>query len=88
MMKFTVGKAKIRRSKTRNTQVGHGASIWGFERMSRTEAVMKIKKLLRRSPTHSSAQQLISLFNIHPEELTEAGVPFEVLKAFEKRYQF
>jgi hypothetical protein len=49
--------------------------------MSRAEAVLAIKRHLRRSPSHTRAHQLIGLFNIQAEELAEVGVPYEVLKA-------
>lgn len=77
---------KTERTRVRQSNAGKETSIFGFGRMSRTQAVMEIKKFLRRSPSHTSARQLISLFNIHPEELAEAGVPYEILKVLEKRY--
>ncbi len=85
-MSFT--KTRAIRTKTRNSLFQKEGSPWGFGRMSRSEAVRNIRKHLRRSPSHAAARHLIMLFNIQAEELTEAGVPYEVLKALEKRYCF
>jgi hypothetical protein len=57
----------------------------GFGRMSRAEALLQVRRLLARSRDHVRAYQLISLFNIQAEELSEAGVPYEMLKVLERR---
>lgn len=85
-------KSQTIRTKSRNSLFQREGSPWGFgsmsRRMSRTEALKEIKRHLRRSPSHTAARQLITLFNIQAEELTEVGVPYEVLKVLEKRYCF
>jgi hypothetical protein len=55
--------------------------------ISRSEALSKVKKLLsRKSTIPSEALDLISLFYLHTDELTEAGVSYEVVRALEKRH--
>jgi hypothetical protein len=75
------GRKQPRRHKTT-------VSVFGFQRMSREEALSKIRTLLRRSPANPSALRLMSLFNIQPEELTEVGVPYEVVRYLDRQYRF
>lgn len=51
--------------------------------LTRREAIRTIERQLRHSVRSAKACELISLFHIHPEELAEAGVSFEVLKALD-----
>ncbi len=57
-----------------------------FGRMSRPESLSIIQNYLALDPLHPLAQSLIDLFQIHGEELTEIGVPYETVKALEKEY--
>jgi hypothetical protein len=55
--------------------------------LSRTDALTRImhdmENTLHEATLSSDALRLIQLFNIDPEELTEAGVSYESLKALE-----
>jgi hypothetical protein len=73
----------MRRSSSR--QHSNAPASLTFQAMSRQQAIHRIRRLLQRSAASTQAEQLISLFNIQPEELSEAGVPFEVLKSLERR---
>jgi hypothetical protein len=81
------GRVQTIRHTARQTKLEQQRSILiGVERLSRQQALFKIKTYLKRSPNHQSARQLISLFNIHPEELTEIGISYEILKVLEAKY--
>jgi hypothetical protein len=54
---------------------------FGMSTMTRQQAVQKVRTLLNRSPRHPLACQLVDLFQISAEELTESGVPYEVVRA-------
>ena len=52
--------------------------------MSREQALRHILDLLEAYPCAPTAIELMELFNIQGEELAEAGVSYEMLKALEK----
>ncbi len=55
--------------------------------LSRPTALRQVKQLLSQTNTiPPEAVELISLFRIQIDELTEAGVPYEMVRALEKRY--
>lgn len=56
--------------------------------MSRQQAVNWIQTYLEWSDAHPEALRLIELFNIEPEELTEAGLSYESLKSLERHALF
>lgn len=56
-----------------------------FDQMSRYEAVLRVKRLLGRTPKSPTATRLIHLFHLHAEELTEAGVSYETVKTLERQ---
>ena len=49
--------------------------------LHRREALYRVKKLLKKTPKSPTAIQLITLFNLEAEELTEAGVDYEVVRS-------
>lgn len=53
--------------------------------LTRDEAVARICRYLDTHADYAAAGELVTLFNIDAEELTEAGVPFESVKALENR---
>ena len=70
----------VSRQQTHETQ-----SVFGFTRLSRLDAIQQAAALLRRSPMNRPAIRLVQLFHIHYEELAEAGVPYELLRAVERQ---
>lgn len=60
----------------------HGQSL------SRYQAIAQIQDCLQLSDFHPEALRLINLFNIVPEELSEAGLSYESLKALERHALF
>ncbi len=64
------------------------ASPRRFARMTRAQALQLIPALLGELPFHPDALYLIGLFQLHPEELTEAGLGYEVIRALEQRASF
>lgn len=58
------------------------------EALSREQALSQIRGLLSGSRLHAQALRLIDLFQIEAEELAEAGVSFEMLKALERKRLF
>lgn len=54
------------------------------ECISRVDALDQICRHLEFASMHPEAVRLIELFNIVPEELSEAGLPYESLKALER----
>lgn len=56
--------------------------------MSRNQALADIQTYLNLSDIHPYALRLIELFNIVPEELSEAGLSYESLKTLEQRALF
>jgi DNA-directed RNA polymerase specialized sigma subunit len=58
-----------------------------FERgqqLSREEAIRQVRGLLDDTALHPEALRLIDLFQIGAEELSEAGISYEMLKALEQ----
>jgi hypothetical protein len=51
--------------------------------LSRTDALTRILDDMHETTLGPDALRLIQLFNIDPEELTEAGMSYESLKALE-----
>jgi hypothetical protein len=58
------------------------------ECISRVDALEKICRHMEYAIMHPEAVRLIELFNIVPEELSEAGLPYESLKALERHALF
>ena len=57
--------------------------------MHRRNALRRISALLSANPAVTEeALYLMWLFHFHPDDLTEAGVPFEVVKALERQHPF
>jgi hypothetical protein len=52
--------------------------------ITREKALLRVKRMLIRTPHSQKARQLITLFNLQPEELTEIGLSFEVVKSLER----
>ncbi len=68
-----------------------GDPSWLFQEgqsMSRNQALADIQTYLNLSDIHPYALRLIELFNIVPEELSEAGLSYESLKTLEQRALF
>lgn len=51
--------------------------------LSRQDALIRIREYLSEATLSPDALRLIQLFNIEPEELSEAGLSYECLKALE-----
>jgi hypothetical protein len=58
------------------------------DHLRREDALAQAQVLLARSPVHPDAVRLIQLFHITPEELAEAGLPYETLKALDRKACF
>lgn len=58
------------------------------ERLSRAKAIVKSCRLLKQDSSDAEALHLIGLFQIEAEELSEAGLGFELIKALEKKAVF
>jgi hypothetical protein len=58
------------------------------ECISRIDALSQICSHMELAIMHPEALRLIDLFNIVPEELSEAGMPYESLKALERHALF
>lgn len=56
--------------------------------LSREQAIAQVQDQLTLSDVHPQALRLIELFHIEPEELSEAGLPYESLKALERHALF
>lgn len=56
-----------------------------FAQMTRRQAIEAIMLRLEKHAMDPFAMELIELFNIDGEELCEAGLPFETVKALEAR---
>lgn len=55
--------------------------------LSRSHAIRQVKKsLTKKDHISPDALRLILLFHIGVEELTESGVPYEMVRALEKRH--
>lgn len=53
--------------------------------ISRTEALRRVKQLLsNQSVVSDEALRLIALFYLHGDELTEAGISYEMVRAVER----
>ena len=50
---------------------------------SRSDALIRIREALDEATLNPDALRLIQLFNIDPEELSEAGLSYESLKTLE-----
>lgn len=75
-MVISLGKCKqrlIARAKNEKTQL----------QISRKEAIDIVCADLRQNPTSIAAKNLISLFGLSAEELSEAGVSYEVLRSLD-----
>ncbi|MDD3150690.1 MAG: hypothetical protein PHV68_07625 [Candidatus Gastranaerophilales bacterium] len=51
--------------------------------MTRSEAIIKAKNAILKDNAGSDARYIISLFGITAEELAEAGVSYEILRALD-----
>jgi len=51
--------------------------------LSRTDALIRICEAMDEATLSPDALRLIQLFNIDPEELSEAGISYESLKVLE-----
>jgi hypothetical protein len=57
--------------------------------LSRTKALKRIQQLLSEGNVlPEEAIELVSMFHFQVDELTEAGVPYEMVRALETRYPF
>ena len=56
--------------------------------LSRHDAIIRIREHMEEATLSPDALRLIQLFNIEPEELTEAGLSYESLKALESTALF
>ena len=51
--------------------------------MTRQEALKLVFKELRLNPSSTTARKIISLFGLGAEELSEAGVTYEILRSLD-----
>ncbi len=56
--------------------------------LTRAQAIGRIRTSLHQGGCQPETHRLITLFSIHPEELAEAGVAYELIKALERRASF
>lgn len=54
--------------------------------LSRPKALKSLCHALRGQADWTRAGQYLSMFQFHPEELTEAGLPYEMVRALESRF--
>ncbi len=82
--------AAPRRVRIRQTATGTAGrkapSVMDFACLRREEALVLICRYLGKHPAHPMARALIDLFQIHGEELTETGIPYEVVQGLARRY--
>lgn len=72
----SLGKCKqrlIAKAKNEKTQL----------QITRTEAVKRVYKELSENPSSISAKNMISLFGLTAEELSEAGITYEILRSLD-----
>lgn len=78
-----VAREKLQRIRSRKPVIRR------FDSVSRTEAIQQASVLLiEQAALPPDALYLIELFNLHAEELLEAGVPYETLKVLEQHTSF
>jgi hypothetical protein len=56
--------------------------------MSRSQAIHRVREALEFSSQDTEAMRLIGLFSIDAEELSEAGISYEMLKVLERQALF
>ena len=56
--------------------------------MTRDQAVERVCNVLENGLSYFEAQRLIGLFSITPEELAEAGISYEEIRALERLAMF
>ena len=72
---------KKRSHSHRPTVIGH------YKVLTRVKALRQIKKILcSRHMLTGQVLELMTLFHFRAEELTEAGIPYEVVRALEKHH--
>ena len=82
-------KASLRPEKSRPEKIRTRAvASRRIDRMSRAQALASIPMLLDERPFHPDALYLIHLFHLHPEELAEAGLSYELIMALENKASF
>ncbi|WP_303672701.1 hypothetical protein [Vampirovibrio chlorellavorus] len=77
--------------KSQKTRIRSLTSPWMLQEgqsLSRNQAIAQVQDQLALSDVHPQALRLIELFNIEPEELSEAGLSYESLKALERHALF
>jgi hypothetical protein len=84
MVRTSRSKAPARRRGPEGQTHSVTTTLLGFSRMTRSQAITMASQLLRRSPTNSQALRLIHLFHIDADELAQAGVPYELLRALDR----
>lgn len=82
-----VGSGKKRLQKRMAMQPGLRRCLCRQQTMSRQMAIKRVRQLLcTGNAICSESLALITLFHMEMDELTEAGVPYEMVRALEKRY--
>lgn len=89
-MPETPGKKRTQRSSKHCPSSKGIRELLGRQKvLSRAKALKRIKELLtKESPIPLEAIDLVALFHFQMDELTEAGIPYEMVRALEKRYPF
>jgi len=70
--------------KIRSTEYAFPRLFQAGDCLSRSDALFSILEAMDEAMLHPRALRLIQLFNIDPEELSEAGLSYEALKALER----
>ncbi len=75
-------------SRTSSTRYASASSMDSgtLNTVSRLEALKRVEQLLQKNQGLLEAYHLIQSFRLEPDDLTEAGVAYEMVRALEKRY--
>ena len=72
--------------KSKQRIMGRGKNLSYMYDMTRHQAIDFVVKELVARPTSIQAKKMISLFGLHSEELTEAGVGYEYVSTLSDSY--
>ncbi|MBK8189162.1 MAG: hypothetical protein IPK79_01780 [Vampirovibrionales bacterium] len=83
---FSASSASAKRSRIRPRPLSASAMAFNAAELSRGQALLLIQDAAYALPLSGDIQRLISIFQVGGEELSELGVPYETLKAMERRH--
>ncbi len=87
-MPESAGKKRVSKSKQKKPTNSDLQGVLGRQKaLSRAKALRRMTQILTLDNIIcDEVVQLMTFFDFHIDELTEAGVPYEVVRALEKRY--